>query len=256
MTNTDTASQAAPEAATQAAPQTDSSRPDWLPQKFHSPADLAKAYAQLERAQASKQAATNNEPSSLAIDEAVPQTHDAAQEMVATAGLDFDALTAEYAENGSLSAQSYEDLGRAGIAKNVVDGYIQGQTAIANEIRSSVFSRVEGLNGLKGADAYADLVAWAASGLDQPDIDAFNGQMNSGNRHQMALAVDALKARYVAANGSPANLINGHSGQSSFSGDVFTSRAEMTEAMKDPRYASDPAYRNGVIAKLGRSDIL
>jgi hypothetical protein len=38
-------------------------------------------------------------------------------------------------------------------------------------------------------------------------------------------------------------------------GDVFRSNAELTTAMKDPRYATDPAYRNDV-AKLGRSNIM
>ena len=37
--------------------------------------------------------------------------------------------------------------------------------------------------------------------------------------------------------------------------DVFRSQAEVVRAMQDPRYDSDPAYRNDVMMKLERSDI-
>ena len=39
------------------------------------------------------------------------------------------------------------------------------------------------------------------------------------------------------------------------SGDVFRSQAQLVEAMSDPRYDRDPAYRQDVVAKLERSDI-
>ena len=37
--------------------------------------------------------------------------------------------------------------------------------------------------------------------------------------------------------------------------DVFRSQAEVVQAMNDPRYDSDPAYRNDVFEKLGRSNV-
>ena len=39
------------------------------------------------------------------------------------------------------------------------------------------------------------------------------------------------------------------------SSDVFRSQAQLVEAMSDPRYDRDPAYRQDVIAKLDRSDL-
>ena len=38
-------------------------------------------------------------------------------------------------------------------------------------------------------------------------------------------------------------------------GDVFRSQAQLVQAMADPRYDNDPAYRQDVIAKLDRSDL-
>ena len=37
--------------------------------------------------------------------------------------------------------------------------------------------------------------------------------------------------------------------------EVFGSNAEITAAMKDPRYESDPAYRQDVLDRLERSDV-
>ena len=39
------------------------------------------------------------------------------------------------------------------------------------------------------------------------------------------------------------------------SGDEFRSQAQLVEAMSDPRYDSDPAYRQDVIEKLERSGL-
>jgi hypothetical protein len=38
--------------------------------------------------------------------------------------------------------------------------------------------------------------------------------------------------------------------------DVYRSQAELVAAMGDPRYENDPAYRQDIIEKLGRSDNL
>ena len=36
---------------------------------------------------------------------------------------------------------------------------------------------------------------------------------------------------------------------------TFRSQAELIQAMNDPRYESDPAYRQDVLEKLDRSDL-
>ncbi len=38
-------------------------------------------------------------------------------------------------------------------------------------------------------------------------------------------------------------------------GDQFKSQAQVVEAMNDPKYDNDPAYRREVMEKLERSDI-
>jgi hypothetical protein len=247
--NIDTGTQAdvqSTEAHAEVQPQS-TERPSWLPDQFQSGEDMARAYAELERQRGGQQ-----QPDGSPVhDAAIPANHSDAQALVDSAGLAFDALNAEYMQNGTLSARSYAELARAGIHRDVVDGYIAGQTALAQEIKNEVFSAAG------GADQYADMVDWAKTGFTANEIEAFNAQMNSANSYQMRLAVDAMKARFVAANGSPPKLMSGHSGHGSqASGDAFRSTAELTTAMKDPRYQTDPAYRKNVQDKLGRSNIM
>ena len=56
------------------------------------------------------------------------------------------------------------------------------------------------------------------------------------------------------ANGSSPNLMQGSTGGSG-SG-AFSSLAQMSEAMRDPKYHSDPAYREEVTRKLESSNLM
>ena len=67
------------------------------------------------------------------------------------------------------------------------------------------------------------------------------------------LAVTGLKAEYEKANGFEGQMLTGKAAQPQV--DVFRSQAEVVAAMQDPRYDNDPAYRNDVFQKLGRSNI-
>ena len=50
----------------------------------------------------------------------------------------MDKFYEEYSEKGGLSDKSYEELEKMGLDKGLVDGYIAGQEAIANnEVASS-----------------------------------------------------------------------------------------------------------------------
>ena len=55
------------------------------------------------------------------------------------------------------------------------------------------------------------------------------------------------------ANGYEGRMLSGKSPKTS--GDVFRSQQQVVDAMSDPRYDTDPAYRQDIIAKLDRSDL-
>ena len=63
-----------------------------------------------------------------------------------------------------------------------------------------------------------------------------------------------LKADYNEAKGNDPDLMGGPKG--ALGQETFASHAEVTEAMKDPRYEKDPAYRKMIYHKLNNSDLM
>jgi len=220
-------------------PEVDTDRPAWLPDKFKQPEDMAKAYGELEK-QFTKERQESTTPN-----ESVVEPSDAKEAVDAT-GLDFDGLSASYAENGELSENEYESLGAKGIDKNMVDQYIAGQKSIAEGVQSEIYNEVG------GQESYTDMVGWAGEHMDATEVTAYNNAVNSGDRSQVNLAVQGLKARYESANGRQPSNIGGRTSQTS--GDAYASWAQVTADMNKPQYKTDPAFRDTVQNKLGRSN--
>ena len=108
-------------------------------------------------------------------------------------------------------------------------------------------------NYVGGKDQYGALMDWAAQTLDQNYVQAFDDLVQNGSARAIQLAVRGLMAEYENQNGYEGRMLTGKAATET--PDVFRSQAEVVQAMSDPRYDSDPAYRNDVFEKLGRSDI-
>jgi hypothetical protein len=210
-------------------------RPQWLPEKFKSPEDLAKAYGELEK-KLSQPKAQETAPA--------PDTDDV-RERLESEGFDLDALSQKYAEKGDLDEQDYEDLKARGITRDMVSAYAEGQRALAERLRTEVLSTV----GVE--ETYDDMVQWAAQSLSPAEIAAYNAAVNSGDMGMVKLAVTGLTAQYNNAVGTEPTFVSGKTGVASV--DSYRSTAEVTRAMADPRYKSDPAYRQDVANKLNNS---
>lgn len=217
-------------------------RPQWLPEKFKSPEDMAKAYSALEAKLG--QAKPIDPP---VADPAVtpPENPEAA---LAEKGLDLQDFSAEFAQKGELSTESYEKLSKAGYSRQLVDQYIEGQRAVAARFDADIMSEVG------GPEKYSEITSWAKANLTPTEIEAYNNAVSSRNADQAKLAVLGLGAKFEKANGSdPQRLLGGQSAGST--GDTFESMAQVTSAMKDPKYKNDPAFRAKVQAKLSRSNV-
>lgn len=226
------------------APPTDEDRPQWLPEKFKTVEDMAKAYAELESkiGKPAEKADPSTETPPPA--EASPEDAKAALE---SKGLDLNEFSTEFSEKGELSADSYARLEKAGYDRNIVDQFIDGQRARASEFETSV----KGEAG--GAEKYNELLTWAKSNLSASEIAAYNSSVNSGNVDQAKLAVLGLTARYSNENGSdPKRMVSGGKAGGE---DKYESTAQLTAAMSDPRYRNDSAYRAQVQSKLSRSNV-
>ena len=164
------------------------------------------------------------------------------------AGLDFNVFQQEYEENGELSQEAYDALSKAGFPKTLVDTWIQGQEALQGDLNNEVFQSVGGENN------YLSMLEWAKDNLPENDISAFNTSVETGDRNLVKFAVQGLYARYRSeVGGQEPQLTQGSASQSS--GGSFQSAAELTAAMRDPRYSNDPAYRQSVANKLARSSV-
>ena len=112
-------------------------------------------------------------------------------------------------------------------------------------------------NGLKnavgGEQGYNDMIGWAGQNLTDQEIEAYDSIMENGDPAAAYWAVQALSYRYQDANGVEGNLVQGKAPTSS--GNTFRSQAEVVQAMSDPRYDKDPAYRRDVMQRLQNSDV-
>ena len=108
-------------------------------------------------------------------------------------------------------------------------------------------------NSAGGEAEYNNLTSWAAQNLDESKMDAFNDIIDRGNATSIQIAVAGLRAEYENQEGYEGRMLTGKAAKSS--GDIFRSQAEVVQAMNDPKYDRDPAYRQDVYDKLERSNL-
>jgi hypothetical protein len=211
---------------------TDETRPEWLPEKFGSAQELAKAYSELEKKFSSgdKQEET--------------QTREEPNQSTNT----LEPYYKEFADAGTLSEKSYTDLAKMGLDKQLVDGYIAGQKAIAE----SEIQQVHSIVG--GAENYSQLLDWSTKNLNEAEATAFNDMLDTGSIEQIKLAVSAIANRAGISGQEKPRMLEGDTTAST--ADVFGSIAQVTQAMNDPRYDKDPAYRKEVEMKIARSSVI
>ena len=110
------------------------------------------------------------------------------------------------------------------------------------------------LKGMVGGDQeYTNLLGWAKDNFTEQEIDMYDAIMDSGNTEAAFFAIQALALRYSDSVGTEGELIQGRAATDSTQG--FRSQAELVNAMNDPRYERDAAYRNDIMRKLELSDI-
>ena len=159
-----------------------------------------------------------------------------------------------YANEGQLSEETMEKFGEMS-SKDLVEAYMaiqENSDPEANypDISDSDLNTV--YNSVGGEDQYNALTSWAAENMNDSALDAFNSIINQGNPTAIQIAVAGMKAEYDNAEGYEGRMLTGKAAKTS---DAFRSQAEVVEAMSDPRYDRDPAYRQDLYDKLERSNV-
>ncbi len=219
--------------------------------KYKNAEDLEKAYVELQKKLGDKE-----EPEATKDEEEVTDTKDEPEEKGEAYSL-IESASDEYYQNGeSLSPETLEKF-KGMSSQDLVEGYMQmvkdnpqtNQPEI--DVTTAEINKIQ--NSVGGETQYNNLVSWAGQNLPENEIKAFDDLVGTGNAAAIQLGVDALKSRYEAVNGYEGRRLTGKAADTS--GDVFRSQAQLVEAMSDPRYDRDPAYRQDVVSKLERSDI-
>ena len=104
-----------------------------------------------------------------------------------------------------------------------------------------------------GEKAYQSMINWAGQNLSKTEIQMYDSVMGRGDPNSIFFAVQALNNKYADAVGNDGQLLTGRGTAQDSQG--FRSQAELVQAMSDPRYDNDPAYRSDVMRKLENSDI-
>ena len=223
-----------PEAQTQET--SSEERPSWLPDKFSNAEELAKAYGALET-KLSQRGEVKEEKTEMKIQEPKePENKPGA----------LDKYYDEYSKEGKLTETSYGELAKLGLDRQVVDAYIDGQTALADQRSNSIMATVG------GKEQYSEMIDWASKNLSPEEVRAFNSTIDTGTLEQAQLAIAGVQSKYKSNNAEP-NLFSGNRADSNVG---YRSVGEMLADINDPRYSTDSAFRQDVEQKVKLSNAI
>jgi len=223
--------------------------------KYKNAEELEQAYVELQKKLGEKGDETS-ETTGVDQEETSEETKETTENSPAVA-LITEASAEYYANDNKLSPETIEKF-QSLSSKDLVSAYMEMQAnQPAQQETAPVDMTDADINTIKnsvgGDQQYDTIVSWAGQNLDKGSIDAFDSIVETGNPEAIKIAISGLKAQYENSNGYEGRMLTGKAPKTS--GDVFKSQAQVVEAMSDPRYDNDPAYRQDLIEKLDRSNI-
>ena len=152
-------------------------------------------------------------------------------------------------ESGELSEELSKQISEMN-GMDVFNAMKSNEPVEGRDLTDSEMSSV--YNSVGGQEKYGNLINWAKDNFSDQEIQAYDSVIESGNLPQINLALQALYYRYTDAMGQDGELLQGKPAAAQAQ---FRSQQELIQAMNDPRYDTDPAYRQDVIDKLDRSNL-
>ena len=218
--------------------ETQEDRPEWLPEKFKSPEDMATAYSELEKKMGSKEQEQEEQPQSDEQQEDTDTEDTNTNTVIAEASKEF------FENDGVISEETYKNLAEVGLPKELVDSYAAGQQALQQSEEGSIKAVTEG--------NWDQMAEWAANNLSPEEVNTFDDIVQNGSVEQAKLATKGLYAQFKAENGVSPKLVQGAVNGSSTM--PFKSNQELARAMSDPRYKSgDKSYHEEIDRRIAVS---
>jgi len=208
--------------------------------KYKNAEELEAAYIELQ-----KKLGDNSEESEVTEEE----TEETEEEESSDSSL-FDRLWDE-AKGEEFSEDILKELSESNptdLAKMYLD-YRNSQPT--NEITEKDATTL--MDSIGGEEKYSDMMKWALDNVPDAEIDMYDSVMESGDRNAAFFAMQALSYKYGDSVGVEGKLVQGKAPTETTKG--FKSQAEVVNAMQDPRYDRDPAYRQEIMAKLENSNV-
>jgi hypothetical protein len=223
--------------------------------KFKSAEDLEKAYKELEKKLGQKE--SNDPPveeESNEEESSENEEEDQEEEVAVSEEAEFLKSASEeyYSNNNQLKPETIQKL-KEMPSEKLVEAYlnnVRNSPTVAPQVLTDADAKSI-VDSVGGTDSYNQTLAWAADNLSPTEVAAYDNVVNSGNKDAIFFAVQALNQKYKDSVGFEGQQVSGKNVRNSVKG--FRSQAELAQAISDPRYRNDPAYRLDVETKLAAS---
>ena len=214
--------------------------------KFKDAEELEKGYIELQKKLGSPEEKT---------EEKTPETKDEkveekVEEKVDTAFLDklWEEANDKFTDE---TLQKLQGMKSQDLAQMYLEYRSANQPTPQPELTEENVTDLKAIAG--GNEQYSSMMGWAKENLQQREVEMYDQVMERGDPLAAFFAVQALAYRYNDAKGVDGQMLQGKAPTEK--GDTFRSQAEVVRAMSDPKYDSDPAYRQDIYDKLERSNI-
>ena len=235
---------------------------DLLAGKYKDAQELEKAYVELQKKLGDQSAGDSSQAGDSQDSEQVESKEDSeetkeTEENTQEYGILDDLWDQATSEKGEYSKETLDKLSKLStndLAKLHLEWRRDAATKYVPKPPDFTEQNVQELKNIAGGEAkYNDMIKWAQGTLSEQEISMFDEVMESGNPLSAFFAVKALAYRYNDEQGYQGKMLTGNAPKTS--GAQFRSQAEVVQAMSDPRYERDAAYRLDIMEKLERSNI-
>ena len=201
---------------------------------------LAKSYAELEKMQSGVQ------PEQPLPDQ--PEGMQEGETSLLVSSEEMQGFGEQVLQNGDLDAETKQSLIARGLPEELVETHVAGIKALMEQRRVSLLDEVG------GEEQFNQVISWAKDNLSESEQALIDQTFDTGDLDTIRTTMAGLHARFLQSEGRP-NLISGNVGSTDTTAG-FTSWQQLSRAMQDPRYKSDPSYQREVQNRVALSNNL
>ena len=224
--------------------------------KYKDAQELEKAYVELQKKLGDKDTGDSTEARDSEDSEEVESKEDQQDEDEADVDTSQDGFLDTLWEEaqGEYSEETLEKISKMD-AVDIADMHLRYRQEVENSRPPEITEQqVTELKNVAGGEAkYTEMLQWAKDSLNPQEVQMFDTVMERGDPLAAFFSIRSLSYRYLDSQGRDGTMITGTAPRGD--GTQFGSQAEVVDAISDPRYDRDPAFRQKIMKKLERSDI-